>query len=232
MTQDEGYRIERDSMGELQVPADALYGAQTQRAVENFPVSDLSFHPRFLTSLALIKKCAAKVNASLGLIDNEKKEAVVRAAQEVIDGGHADQFPVDVFQTGSGTSTNMNMNEVLATRANEILTGEKRTTHPVHPNDHVNRSQSTNDVIPSAIHMTALDLIRNKLLPALGLLQGELEGKAGEFANIRKIARTHLQDAVVMTLGQEFSGYVHQVAQGIARVERARATGSPSSPTR
>jgi len=217
------YREEGDSLGTVFVPWEAYYGAQTRRAEENFPVSDLSFHPRFLTSLALIKKCAARVNASLGLMDKDTAEAVDRAAQEVMDGGHADQFPVDVFQTGSGTSTNMNMNEVLATRANEILTGEKRTTYPVHPNDHVNRSQSTNDVIPSAIHMTALDLIRNKLLPALGLLQGELEAKAGEFANIRKIARTHLQDAVVMTLGQEFSGYAAQTARAAERLQGAQS---------
>lgn len=213
------YREERDSLGTVFVPSDAYYGAQTRRAKDNFPVSDLSFHPRFLISLARIKKCAARVNASLGLIDKDTAEAVVRAAGEVMDGGHADQFPVDVFQTGSGTSTNMNMNEVLATRANEILTGEKRTTHPVHPNDHVNRCQSTNDVIPSAIHMTALDLIRNKLLPALQLLQGELERKAREFSDIHKIARTHLQDAVMITLGQEFSGYAGQTARAAERLQ-------------
>jgi fumarate hydratase class II len=215
------YREESDSLGTVRVPVNAYYGAQTQRAVENFPISGLTFHPRFLRSLALIKQCAARVNASRGLIESEIAWAVEKAAREVVWGKHDDQFPVDVFQTGSGTSTNMNMNEVVATRANELLTGEKRTKRPVHPNDHVNRSQSTNDAVPSAIHMAALGLIRDKVLPSVELLQRELEGKTREFAGIRKIGRTHLQDAVVMTLGEEFSGYAGQMARA---AERLRGT--------
>ena len=212
------YREESDSLGTVRVPRNAYYGAQTQRAVNNFPLSGLRFHPRFLHSLALIKRCAARINASKGLIERETAEVVEKAAREVMQGEHEDQFPVDVFQTGSGTSTNMNMNEVIATRANEILTGEKRTKHPVHPNDHVNRSQSTNDVIPSAIHMAALGLIRDKVLPSVELLQRDLEDKSREFADIKKIGRTHLQDAVIMTLGQEFSGYAGQMARAAERL--------------
>jgi fumarate hydratase class II len=215
------HRNESDSLGTVRVPENAYYGAQTQRAVENFPLSGLRFHPRFLRSLALIKQCAARINASRGLIKPEIAEAVQEAAREVMQGEHADQFPVDVFQTGSGTSTNMNMNEVLATRANEILSGEKRTKHPVHPNDHVNRSQSTNDTVPSAIHMAALGLIRDRVLPAVELLQRDLEDKAREFTDIKKVGRTHLQDAVVMTLGEEFSGYAGQMARA---AERLRGT--------
>jgi fumarate hydratase class II len=215
------YREESDSLGTVRVPADAYYGAQTRRAAENFSISNLAFHPLFLRSLALIKRCAARVNQSLGLIDEDRADAVARAAQEVMDGRHTDQFPVDVFQTGSGTSTNMNVNEVIATRANEILTGERRTTRPVHPNDHVNRSQSTNDVFPSAIHMAALSLVRGKLLPSLELLQRSLQDKAGEFADIRKVGRTHLQDAVIMTLGEEFSGYAAQMARAGERIRVA-----------
>lgn len=213
------FREEKDSMGTVLVPENAYFGAQTQRAKENFPISDLRFPVIFIQSLALIKKCAARVNEKLGLINLDSARAIVQAAGEVINGEHTDNFVVDVFQTGSGTSTNMNMNEVIATRANEILTGVKKTKGPVHPNDDVNRCQSSNDVIPSAIHIAALIRIRQKFIPALSLLQNTLEQKAREFQHIQKIGRTHLQDAVVMTLGQEFSGYAAQTELGIRRLE-------------
>ncbi|MBU0992027.1 MAG: class II fumarate hydratase [Proteobacteria bacterium] len=213
------YREETDSLGTVRVPELAYYGAQTLRAIENFPVSTLRFPFVFIHSLALIKKCAAEVNSKLGLIDPEKARAIIAASLEVMDGKHNDQFDIDVFQTGSGTSTNMNMNEVIATRANEILTGKKKTKSPVHPNDDVNRCQSSNDVIPSVIHLAAFSQIKEKLIPALTILDQELEKKAVQFAAIKKIGRTHLQDAVVMTLGQEFSGYATQVGLAIKRLE-------------
>jgi len=209
-------------MGTVRVPENAYFGAQTQRAVENFPISALRMPGTLIRSLALIKRCAARVNCELGLMDEKMSTAIARAAGEIIDGGLDDQFVVDVFQTGSGTSTNMNMNEVIASRANEILTGIKGDKSPVHPNDHVNLGQSSNDAIPSAIHIAASVLLESQLLPALERLSGVLREKAGIFADVEKIGRTHLQDAVPMTLGQEFSGYAHQIELGIKRMVVAK----------
>ena len=212
------FRKEKDSMGTVKVPADAYYGSQTQRAVDNFPISDLKFQVVFVHALALVKHFAAQVNHKLGLLDPEFAEAISRASREVMDGKHDSQFVVDIFQTGSGTSTNMNMNEVVASRANEILTGQKGGKSPVHPNDHVNLGQSSNDVIPSVIHISALMLIHEGLIPSLESLKSELAGKADEFKDIRKLGRTHLQDAVPMYLGQEFSGYARQIELAIERI--------------
>lgn len=212
------YREEKDSMGTVRVPADAYYGSQTQRAVDNFPISDLRFQAAFVHALALVKHCAAQVNHKLGLLDPEFADAISRASREVMDGKHDSQFVVDIFQTGSGTSTNMNMNEVVASRANEILTGQKGGKSPVHPNDHVNLGQSSNDVIPSVIHISALILIHERLFPSLESLKSELAAKADEFKDIRKLGRTHLQDAVPMYLGQEFSGYARQIELAIERI--------------
>ena len=205
------YREEKDSMGIVRVPETAYYGAQTQRAADNFPVSGLRMPPHFVRSLALIKGCAARANLSLGLLEAGPADAIADAAWEIYDGHLGDQFPVDVFQTGSGTSTNMNMNEVIAGRANERLTGQRGGRHPVHPNDHVNLGQSSNDVIPSTIHVAALTRLHQRLYPALTDLQAALAAKADAFADVRKIGRTHLQDAVPMTLGNEFSGYARQI---------------------
>ncbi len=216
-------RIEKDSMGEVTVPREAYYGAQTQRASINFPISNLRLPSLFIHSLALIKKMAAVVNLDLKLLEADIAEAIQQAAQEVMDGRWDNQFVVDVFQTGSGTSTNMNMNEVLATRANEIITGQKTGKSPVHPNDHVNLGQSSNDVIPSTIHLAAFTAMRTDLIPSLKGLQQALAAKAKEFNTIKKIGRTHLQDAVPMTLGQEFSGYAHQINQAIQRLVSVEA---------
>jgi len=212
------YRDEKDTMGVVRVPENAYYGAQTQRAVENFPIGDLKMPLELIRALALIKRCAAEVNQRLGLLEKGLSEAVAAAAREVLEGKFDDQFVVGVFQTGSGTSTNMNLNEVIASRANEILTGKKGGKSPVHPNDHVNLGQSSNDAVPSAIHIAALVAIRTKLVPALRRLHQALAAKADEFADVRKIGRTHLQDAVPMTLGQEFSGYARQMELGIERL--------------
>jgi len=212
------YREEKDSMGTIRVPADAYYGSQTQRAVDNFPISDLRFQADFIHALALVKNCAAQVNHNLGLLNPELADAISRAAREVMDGKYDSQFVVDIFQTGSGTSTNMNMNEVVAARANEILTGQKGGKSPVHPNDHVNLGQSSNDVIPSVIHISALMLIYERLIPSLESLNQAFAAKADEFKDIRKLGRTHLQDAVPMYLGQEFSGYARQIALAIDRI--------------
>ena len=208
-------------MGTVMVPADAYYGPQTQRAADNFPIGDLRLPLSFIRALALLKKCAARANLDLGLLDSKLADAIAAAAQEVIDGQLDDQFVVNVFQTGSGTSTNMNMNEVVACRANEILSGKKSGKSPVHPNDHVNLGQSSNDLIPSAIHIAALVFIRQHLIPALNLLFESLAGKAKQFSGIHKIGRTHLQDAVPMLLGQEFSGYARQIELGIKRIAAA-----------
>jgi len=213
-------RTEEDALGPVLVPEDAYYGAQTQRAVDNFPVSGLRFPRSFLRALGLIKKCAAMANADLGLIDREVADAIIEAAEEVAEGKLDHQFVIDVFQTGSGTSTNMNSNEVIAGRANEILTGRRGGKKPVHPNDHVNLGQSSNDVIPSAIHVAALIEIRELLLPSLGLLQQSLEDKSRDFSDVIKIGRTHLQDAVPVSLGQEFGGYARQVQLGCERIRR------------
>jgi fumarate hydratase class II len=211
------FRIEADSMGEMKVPADAYYGAQTARAVENFPISNLRFSRQFIRALGLIKKHAAATNAGLGYVPAKVAQAVQQAAQEVIDGKWDHQFVVDIFQTGSGTSTNMNTNEVIANRASELL-GGKRGDKSVHPNDHVNCGQSSNDVIPTAIHLATLDSIVHQLIPALNELHAALLGKAQAFGEVLKIGRTHLQDATPIRLGQEFSGYASQVEHGINRL--------------
>ena len=212
------YREEKDSMGTVMVPEDAYYGSQTQRAVENFPISGLRFSKSFIHALALIKKSAARVNNALELLDSALSDAISQAAQEVMDGNYDDQFVVDIFQTGSGTSTNMNMNEVLASRANEILTGKRGGKSPAHPNDHVNLGQSSNDVIPSVIHISALMLLHARLMPSLESLKKTLIEKSREFEDVRKLGRTHLQDAVPIFLGQEFSGYARQIELGIERI--------------
>lgn len=204
-------------MGEMRVPAESYYGAQTARAVENFPVSGLRFSRAFIRALGLIKKHAALTNAELGLLDERRAQAIQAAAQGVADGKFDAQFVVDVFQTGSGTSTNMNANEVIANRACELLGGHIGDKS-VHPNDHVNRGQSSNDVIPTAIHVAALEGIEFKLIPALEELRGALAEKTLAFKDVLKIGRTHLQDATPIRLGQEFSGYVSQVEHGIARL--------------
>jgi len=213
-------RTERDSMGPVQVPEDAYYGASTMRAVLNFPISGLRFPRRFIRALGLIKRSAAEVNAELGLLEPRLAEAIVRAAEEVAEGRLDDQFVVDIFQTGSGTSTNMNANEVIANRAAELLGGQ-RGSKLVHPNDHVNLGQSSNDVIPTAIHLSALLAIREELVPALSALQASLAAKAQEFWPVVKTGRTHLQDATPIRLGQEFLGYAGQVERALRRLERA-----------
>ena len=207
-----GFRIEHDTMGEVRVPSDALYAAQTQRAVENFPISGRGLAGPHIAALAQIKRAAAIANSELGVLAPEVSEAIVAAADEVIDGRHDDQLPIDVFQTGSGTSSNMNTNEVIATLAS------RRLGTPVHPNDHVNASQSSNDVFPSSIHIAAVQAITAGLVPALEVLAVALEAKAAEFADVVKAGRTHLMDATPITLGQEFSGYATQVRYGIERV--------------
>jgi fumarate hydratase class II len=203
----------------MQVPADTYYGAQAQRAANNFPISTLRLPPAFIQALAMIKKAAAAVNAELGLLAQDKAEAIVQAADEIVGGQRYEQFVVDVFQTGSGTSTNMNMNEVLACRANEIMTGRKEDRTPIHPNDHVNQGQSSNDVIPTTIHLAAGIQLRRILDPALAMLQEELGRQAGVLAAVRKIGRTHLQDAVPITLGDEFGGYARQIELARERIQ-------------
>ncbi|RUA00289.1 MAG: aspartate ammonia-lyase [Candidatus Poseidoniales archaeon] len=208
-------------MGKFDVPIDAYYGANTMRAVLNFPISELRFPRSFIRAIASTKLAAAQVNVELGELDSKLADAIVSAATEVADGKFDDQFVVDVFQTGSGTSTNMNANEVISNRAIEILGGEKGSRTPVHPNDHVNMGQSSNDVIPTCIHVAALGAIRTDLIPALRQLQGDLEKKADEFMSVIKTGRTHLQDATPIRLGQEFLGYVGQIERGIQRTETA-----------
>lgn len=218
------FRTEKDTMGEVRVPAEALYGAQTQRAVENFPISDLRFSREFIRAMGLVKLAAAKANASLGLLDKTLSEAIEQAAQEVVEGKLDRHFVVDIFQTGSGTSTNMNANEVISNRAIQILGGVIGSKKPVHPNDHVNMSQSSNDVIPSAMHVAAAESISAGLVPALKKLQAALASKAWEFDAIVKIGRTHLQDATPIRLGQEFGGYARQVELAIRRLEKLKDT--------
>jgi len=207
-------------MGEVKVPKTAYYGAQTQRAVENFPISGIGFPPRFVRALAIIKHAAASVNQELGLLDSKIADVIRAAASEVMDGKLDNEFVVDIFQTGSGTSTNMNANEVIANRALELL-GKERGSKEVHPNDHVNMSQSSNDVIPTAIHISALEAIEKELLPALKGLHRALNEKAKEFDRIVKIGRTHLADATPIRLGQEFGGYARQIELNIERVKSA-----------
>ncbi len=213
------YRIEKDSMGKVKVPVNAYYGAQTQRAIENFPVSGITMPTEFIKAVAMIKLAAARVNMKLGFLDKKLAKAIIKAAEEVIEEKFDDQFVVDIFQTGSGTSTNMNVNEVIATRANEILTGVRRTKSPVHPNDHVNFGQSSNDVIPTAIHVSSFLAIKNNLYPALNKLEKILAKKEKEFDKVIKIGRTHLQDATPIRLGQEFSGYKTMIKHGIKRIK-------------
>lgn len=217
------FRSERDSMGEFQVPADAYYGANTMRAVLNFPISDLRFPRSFIRALGEIKQAAAQVNTELEMLDGSLADAIVQAAQEVIDGKLDDQFVVDIFQTGSGTSTNMNVNEVISNRAIELMGGVIGSRSPVHPNDHVNIGQSSNDVIPTAIHVSALKAIHNDLIPALEELHEGLEQKADEFMPVIKTGRTHLQDATPVRLGQEFLGHAGQIERGIARLRHAES---------
>ena len=214
-------RIERDSMGHMEVPADALYGASTMRAVLNFPISDLRFPRTFIRALGLIKQSAAKTNMSLGVLDETVGNAIVEAAQEVIDGKLDSHFVLDIFQTGSGTSTNTNANEVIANRASQILGGDLGS-RIVHPNDNVNLGQSSNDVIPTAIHLAALMAIKEELIPGLEFLRDELQAKADEFWPVIKTGRTHLQDATPVRLGQEFLGYAGQAENGVRRLRRAQ----------
>ena len=214
------YRIETDSLGEVKVPNTAYYGAQTQRAYENFPISGYRMPREFIRALGIIKRAAAEANIRLGLLDKAIGNAIVKAANEVIEGRFDHDFIVDVYQSGSGTSTNMNANEIIANRVIEILGGKVGSKTPVHPNDHVNKGQSSNDVIPSAIHIAALESIEKKLLPALQYLYEALNKKIKEFDEVVKIGRTHLQDAVPMRLGQEFSGYASQIEHGIQRMAR------------
>ena len=212
------YRIEKDSMGCVKVPIEAYYGAQTQRAIENFPISGWRFLRELIYALGLVKYGAAKVNSELGLLEGRMARAVQKASDEVMEGKWDAEFVVDIFQTGSGTSTNMNANELIANRANEILGGRKGIYQPVHPNDHVNLGQSSNDVFPSSLHIASMILVRKRLLPALEGLQKALKKKGKEFHPVLKIGRTHLQDATPIRLGQEFGGYAQQVALGIRRI--------------
>src|SRR5256885_843750 len=210
-------RTETDTFGPIEVPADKYWGAQTQRSLENFRIGEERMPLPLIRALGLVKRAAAEVNQSLGLLDRKRARAIIQAAQEVIDGKLNDQFPLVVWQTGSGTQTNMNMNEVIANRANELLGGKRGEKSPVHPNDHVNMSQSSNDCFPTAMHIAAGGEIAQLLDPALAHLQDALQRKSREFARIVKIGRTHTQDATPLTLGQEFSGYASQVHSGIIR---------------
>src|SRR6476660_5771178 len=214
-------RIEKDSMGEISVPKDALHGASTQRAVINFPISGYRFSRPFIRALGLIKWAAAQANHDLGLLDAHRSALIVQAAEEVAEGKLDEHFPLDIFQTGSGTSTNTNANEVIANRSAQ-LKGKPIGSHdPVHPNDHVNMGQSSNDVIPSAIHISAAEELKNCLIPALEKLHGAFEAKAKEFWHIIKIGRTHLMDATPIRLGQQFSGYAQQVAYAKERAQKS-----------
>ncbi len=218
MPEDRPTRTERDSMGPMEVPADAYYGASTQRAVLNFPISGMGFSRPFIRVLGLIKMAAAEVNRELGLLDADVAAAIEQSAREVADGKWDGQFVVDIFQTGSGTSTNMNANEVIAHRASEIMAGGSKR---VHPNDDVNKGQSSNDVIPTAIHIAAAVEIEQRLIPALERLQTSLQAKSQEFWGIVKTGRTHLQDATPIRLGQEFLGYAGQAERGVRRARQA-----------
>ncbi|HVO22749.1 MAG TPA: class II fumarate hydratase [Candidatus Margulisiibacteriota bacterium] len=217
------FRIEKDSMGEMRVPANAYYGAQTARAVDNFPISTLRFSRRFIQALGHIKAAAARANVQLKLLEPKLGQAIEAAAVEVANGKFDGEFVVDVFQTGSGTSTNMNANEVICTRAIELLGGTRGDKSLVHPNDHVNMGQSTNDVFPTAIHVAAMGTVETHVLPAMRQLAEAFHAKANEFADVVKAGRTHLQDAVPVTLGQEFSGYASVIRHGVARIEATRS---------
>ncbi len=216
------FRIETDSLGEVNVPADAYYGAQTQRAKENFRISDLRFNRSFIQAIGTVKLAAAKANRDLGLLDPEIATAIISASNEVISGDLDSEFVLDIFQTGSGTSTNMNANEVIAHRASELMGGD-RASKKVHPNDHVNMSQSSNDVIPTSMHVAARNEIQKNLLPALAKFAEALEAKTAEFDDVLKSGRTHLMDATPIRLGQEFGGYAAQVRKASDRIEEASA---------
>ena len=209
-------RIEKDTMGEMEVPFNAYYGAQTQRAVNNFPISNISFMPEFIKSVVLIKRSAALVNFKLNLLNKSKMNLIIKACDELLSGKHKDQFPIDIFQTGSGTSTNMNVNEVISNVANSF------SDEIIHPNDDVNMGQSSNDVIPTAIHVSSFSMVEEKLLPSLNVLLETLDRKSNEFKNVLKIGRTHLQDATPMTLGQEFSGYAQMISSSIDRINLSK----------
>ncbi|MDR5737824.1 MULTISPECIES: class II fumarate hydratase [unclassified Caballeronia] len=212
-------RMEKDTFGEIAVPNAKLWGAQTQRSLQNFKISSEKQSPELITALAIVKRAAAEVNADLKVLDAKKAQAIMQAADEIIDGKHPDEFPLAVWQTGSGTQTNMNLNEVIANRASEILGGPRGEERLVHPNDDVNRGQSSNDVFPTAMHVAAAYAIVRHLVPSLKTLRETLDSKSKQFVDIVKIGRTHLQDATPLTLGQEFSGYVAQLDQGIRHVE-------------
>src|SRR5262249_48517303 len=220
-------RTETDSFGPIQVPADRYWGAQTQRSLENFRIGTERMPMPVIRALAVIKRAAAEVNHKLGVIGARRMRAIGKAAQEVTDGALDDHFPLVVWQTGSGTQTNMNVNEVIANRANELLGGKLGAKHPIHPNDHVNKSQSSNDCFPTAMHIAAALEISGRLQPALRHLHAALDKKARAFADIIKIGRTHLQDATPLTLGQEFSGYAAQVHSGLERMKQSLATLYP-----
>jgi fumarate hydratase class II len=218
------FRIETDSLGEVKVPIDRYWGAQTQRSLENFPFTSLGqikFSTEFIRALGIIKRACVEVNRDLGLIPTEHAELIIKASQEVINGKFNDEFPLVIWQTGSGTAINMNTNEVISNRAIELSGGKIGSKNPIHPNNHVNLSQSSNDVIPTAMHISAVDQIRKKLLPSLSHLRVVLERKEKEFQNIIKTGRTHLMDATPITLGQEFSGYVTQITNGITRIRNS-----------
>src|SRR3954464_15287636 len=212
-------RMESDSMGEIAVPANVYWGAQTQRSLHHFDIGRLAMPPELIWAFAILKKAAALVNQDLGKLPADKAKLIVQAADEVIAGKLADQFPLRIWQTGSGTQTNMNVNEVISNRAIEIAGGEMGSKSPIHPNDHVNMSQSSNDTFPTAMNIAAVEEVLQRLLPSVRALRDALDAKATEFADIVKIGRTHLQDAVPLTLGQEFSGYVAQLDKGLAHVE-------------
>ena len=214
-------REEKDSIGSIYVPGDKYWGASTERSKKYFDIGEIKVRPVLIKSIALIKKSAAIVHKRDGLIEGKIANAIIKASQDIISGKLEDNFPLKVWQTGSGTQTNMNVNEVISNRAIEIMGGKKGTKKPVHPNDHVNKSQSTNDVFPSAIHIAVAMETRNKLLPSLLLLSKELKKKVSKFKNIVKIGRTHLQDATPLTLGQEFSGYNNQVEEGVSRIKNS-----------
>ena len=214
-------RLEKDSMGELEVPSNALYGGNTRRAQLNFPISNLRFGRSFIKSLGLIKQSAAETNLNLNLLDKKLADTIIESAQEVIDGDHDKSFVVDIFQTGSGTSTNMNVNEVISNVSISKLGGEIGSRDPIHPNDHVNKGQSSNDVIPTAIHIAAAISIKDDLLPSMKILESSLEKKSKEFWEIVKTGRTHLQDATPIRLGQEFKGYSGQLKNAIRKIEYA-----------
>ena len=221
-------RVETDSLGPVEVPASAYYGAQTERARQNFPISGVRFPRHFIAAIGMIKGEAAAVNEEMGIVTSEVASAIRQAADEVVAGKHDEHFPLDIFQTGSGTSTNMNTNEVLSNRAIEILGGEMGSKDPVHPNDHVNAGQSSNDVIPTAIHVSAYTAATEMLEPALDHLASALERKAEEFDDVVKIGRTHLQDAVPVRMGQEFGGYASRSATAW-RASRTPSHAWPSS---